>query len=301
MFFNKIIILGAGVIGRSYGALLSLKNDVLLIDNQEVVDNITTKGITIITDNVEKSFFPKAQVNLTELPRKTLILLVTKAHQSESAIRPILRLLCKETVILILQNGLGNEEVVKKIVNDRSQVIRGIVNSGAWEIEPGKIHLTIRETVIDAIEPADQIMQLFNDSKLPTRVSTNFKQELWQKVIFNCVVNPLTAILRVRNYQIGSPELKKIRHEVIKESLKISAAEGVYLSDNITDKIDQAIQSYTNYSSMYQDIIKGNKTEINFLNGKIVELGKKYNIPTPYNEMLYALIKFLETLLYETN
>ncbi len=297
MFFNKIIVLGAGVIGKSYGALLSLKNDVLLIDTPEVVNGITTKGITIITDDVEKKFYLKAQVNLTEIPAKTLILLITKAHQSESAIRPIVQLLCKETTILILQNGLGNEEIVKKIVNDRAQVIRGIVNLGAWEIEPGKIHLTIRETIIDAIEPADKIMQMFNDSKLPTRISTNFKQELWQKVIFNCVVNPLTAILRVRNYQIGSPELKKIRHEVIQECLKISAAESVCLSDNITDKIDQAIQSYTNYSSMYQDIIKGNKTEIDFLNGKIVELGKKYNIPTPYNEMLYALIRFLETLI----
>jgi len=293
MNFNNIIVVGAGVIGSCYGALLSQKNDVTLVDNKEVTDTINAKGITIITD-VEKKFFPRAQFNLAKILPNTLILLTTKAHQSEGAIKQIINLFQEDTVILILQNGLGNEEVVRRTVGDRVKVIRGIVNGGAWQVEPGKINFILRETVLEPTVPAGIIMDLFNDCGLPTRVSKDFISELWQKLVLNCVLNPLTAIFRVRNYQIGSPALKNLRHKIVEECISISEAEGVNLSHNLADKIDQAILSYTNFSSMYQDVVKGRKTEIDFLNGKIVDLAKKHNIPTSYNEVLTDLIKFLE-------
>ena len=293
MNFNNIIVVGAGVIGSCYGALLSQKNDVTLVDNKEVTDTINATGITIITD-VEKKFFPRAQFNLAKILPNTLILLTTKAHQSEGAIKQIINLFQEDTVILILQNGLGNEEVVRRTVGDRVKVIRGIVNGGAWQVEPGKINFILRETVLEPTVPAGIIMDLFNDCGLPTRVSKDFISELWQKLVLNCVLNPLTAIFRVRNYQIGSPVLKYLRHKIVEECLSISEVEGVNLSHNLANKIDQAIQSYANFSSMYQDVVKGRKTEIDFLNGKIVDLAKKHNIPTPYNEVLTDLIKFLE-------
>ena len=293
MNFNNIIVVGAGVIGSCYGALLSQKNDVTLVDNKEVTDTINAKGITIITD-VEKKFFPRAQFNLAKILPNTLILLTTKAHQSEGAIKQIINLFQEDTVILILQNGLGNEEVVRRTVGDRVKVIRGIVNGGAWQVEPGKINFILRETVLEPTVPAGIIMDLFNDCGLPTRVSKDFISELWQKLVLNCVLNPLTAIFRVRNYQIGSPALKNLRHKIVEECISISEAEGVNLSHNLADKIDQAILSYTNFSSMYQDVVKGRKSEIDFLIGKIVDLAKKHNIPTSYNEVLTDLIKFLE-------
>jgi len=299
MNFNNIIVVGAGVIGSCYGALLSQKNDVTLVDNKEVTDTINATGITIITD-VEKKFYPRAQFNLAKILPNTLILLTTKAHQSEGAIKQIVHLsqrdsrIGEDTVILILQNGLGNEDVVRRTVEDRVKVIRGIVNCGAWQVEPGKFNFILRETVLEPTVPAGIIVDLFNDCGLPTRVSKDFISELWQKLVFNCVLNPLTAIFRVRNYQIGSPVLKNLRHKIVEECLSISEVEGVNLSHNLANKIDQAIQSYTNFSSMYQDVVKGRKTEIDFLNGKIVDLAKKHNIPTPYNEVLTDLIKFLE-------
>jgi 2-dehydropantoate 2-reductase len=293
MNFNNIIVVGAGVIGSCYGALLSQKNAVTLVDNKEVTDTINAKGITIITD-VEKKFFPRAQFNLAKILPNTLILLTTKAHQSEGAIKQIINLFQEDTVILILQNGLENEEVVRRTAGDRVKVVRGIVNGGAWQVEPGKINFILRETVLESIVPAGIIMDLFNDCGLPTRVSKDFISELWQKLVLNCVLNPLTAIFRVRNCQIGSPVLKNLRHKIVEECISISEAEGVNLSHNLADKIDQALLSYTNFSSMYQDVVKGRKTEIDFLNGKIVDLAKKHNMPTPYNEVLTDLIKFLE-------
>lgn len=293
MKFDNIIVLGAGVIGSCYGALLSAGNKVIMVDNNAIIDKINNKGITIIMNN-EKKFNPVAQTDLNEIMPNTLILLTTKAHQTETAIQKVKNLLLDDTVILILQNGLGNEHIVKKATGDKVEVIRGIVNSGAWEIQPGRYNLILHETVLEPTSTSSSITQIFNESNLPTKTSQSFISELWQKLILNCVVNPLTAILRVRNNQIGVLVLKSLCHQIIEECMQVGNAEGVILNDNFSKTLEIAIQSYTNFSSMYQDVVNGKKTEIDFLNGRIVELGKKHNIPTPCNDALYAIIKFME-------
>ncbi len=294
MKFNNIIVLGAGVIGSCYGAMLSTRNKVLLIDNIEIVDKINNKGITIITD-VEKKFNPTAQTNLDEIRPNTLIILTTKAYQTESAIKSIKSLLLTDTIILILQNGLGNKDIVKNIIKHKAEVIRGIINSGAWEIRPSCFTFILRETVLEPTNTSNAISQIFNESGLLTRTSQNFIFELWQKLILNCVVNPLTAILRVRNNQICVPILKDLRQLIIEECVKVGKAESIILPANLLETLDKSIQSYNNFSSMYNDVMNGKKTEIDFLNGKIVELGKKHSKPTPCNEALYNIIKFMET------
>ncbi len=295
MAFDNIVVLGAGVIGSCYGALLSKRNRVIMVDNdKENVERINKQGIEIIT-NRKRNFALKAQTNLKKILPNTLILLTTKAHQIESALSKIRARLRNDTVILVLQNGLGNEDLVKKIVGNRGEVIRGIVNSGAWAVRPGCYNLILREIVLEPSPKSDQIAQIFNRAGLPTRIAQDFPAELWRKVVLNCVVNPLTAILQIRNNQIGSPILRNLRHQIVEECLKVSKAEGVFLPTNLAETLDEAILGYTNFSSMYQDVKNRKKTEIDFLNGKIVELAKRHNIPVPINETLTAIIKFFET------
>jgi len=265
-----------------------------MIDNEERVNTINNIGITII-NHLEQKFFPLAQTKLTEIEPSTLILLTTKAHQSGTALKPFKNLLLDDTIILILQNGLGNEEAVKRVVGERQEIIRGIVNIGAWEVEPGKINLTLRETVIEPTETGRIIAQLFNSSAIPARVSDNFATELWIKLVLNCVLNPLTAILKVRNYQVAAPVLENLRRQIVEECLNVGKVEGVDLPLNLTEGIDNLIQGYTNFSSMYQDVVKGKRTEIDFLNGKIIELAARHNLPVPCNQTLTAIIKFLES------
>jgi 2-dehydropantoate 2-reductase len=104
----------------------------------------------------------------------------------------------------------------------------------------------------------------------------------------------LTAILRVRNNEIGATSLKEIRQGIIEECSLVAEAEGVHFEQGLETEVDRKIRGYTNYSSMYQDVAKGKKTEIDFLNGKIVELGRKHGIRTPVNETLVGLIRFME-------
>ena len=107
-------------------------------------------------------------------------------------------------------------------------------------------------------------------------------------------MNPLTAIFQARNNEIITESLKPIRHGIADECLEVAKAEGIEIEPTIKEMMDATLSNFTNYSSMCQDILKGRKTEIDFLNGKVVELGKSHDIPTPFNELMVASIKFLE-------
>jgi len=293
MSFQKILVLGAGAIGSSYGALLSRKNNVTLIGRKDHVEAIKTKGLKVEGD-IEGRFFVKAETEIKKIPSDTLILVTTKAHDSAKALTEIKSLLKNGTVILILQNGLGNKGLAKGIVGDKIEVVRGLVAMGAEFSEPGKITLWNGETILEQTETSRSIAELFNESGLKARVSNDFEGELWNKLVVNCVVNPLTAILRVRDNEIVVDALKGVRHGIIEECVKVGRAEGIVLETDLKESIDKKILQYTNFSSMCQDLMKGKRTEIDFLNGKIVELGRRHHIPTPINETLVSLIKSLE-------
>jgi len=293
MSFQKIFALGAGAIGSSYGALVSRKNDVTLIGRDSHVQAIKTMGLEISGD-IQERFFVKAETRISEIPSNTLILLATKAHDSAQALTQITSLLKNDTVIVILQNGLGNKELVREIVGDKIETVRGLAMIGAEFSEPGKITFWNGETILEQTETSMRIAKLLDESGLKTRVSHRFERELWNKLVVNCVVNPLTAILRVRDNEIVVDALKWVRHGIIDECVTVGKAEGICFDPDLKDAVDKKILQYTNFSSMCQDLMKEKRTEIDFLNGKIVELGRKHHIQTPINEILVSLIKSVE-------
>jgi 2-dehydropantoate 2-reductase len=293
MSFRKIIVLGAGAVGSSYGAFLSRKNDVTLIGNPNHVQAINSNGLTLSGD-VEETFAVKAQTKTKDVSRGTLLLLTTKTYDLPDATAGIKDLIKKDTVVLILQNGLENKESAKGILGNNIQVIRGLPMIGAEFPEPGKIVFRNGETVLESTEDVERIAKVFNECGLKTRISKQFREELWEKLVLNCVVNPLTGILRVRNNEIGVKSLMKLRHMIVEECIKVGEAEGIRFKPDLKRFVDKKILSYKNFSSMYQDLMKEKKSEIDFLNGKIVELGKKTGVPTPVNEALVCMIKLLE-------
>ena len=291
--FNKIFILGAGAIGSVLGGLLSAKNDVTLIGNKSHVDTMNSSGLSISGD-VKACFHVHADTKIRQIPEKTLIFLTTKAYDSERAMTEVLELLRKDTVVLVLQNGLGNEEIVRHTVGDKAKVLRGITTMAAEFFKPGKVQYWKGEATIAHDGPADKIAQTLTASNLKTSLSKNMKHEVWSKVVINCVVNPLTAIFRVRNRDVGTQRLASVRHRIVRECVQVAGAEGITFPAGLQQRIDREILTYANFSSMYQDILKRKKTEIDFMNGRIVELGRKHRVATPTNETLVDFVKFLE-------
>lgn len=293
MTFKKVFILGAGAIGSVIGALLSKKNDVMIVGNKAHIDIVNSNGLSISGD-VNETFRVQADTQIREIPQEALIFLTTKAYDSEKAIREIGQLIRKDTVILVLQNGLGNEEVVKHALGNEAKVLRGITTMAAEFLKAGEVRYWKGETIIERNIVAEEVADMMNACFLKTSISESIRHEIWGKVVVNNVVNPLTAIFRVRNHEIGGQPLASVRHQIVRECVQVGRAEGIVFPMDMEKAIDNEILSYTNFSSMCQDIMKGKRTEIDFLNGKIVQLGAKHHVPTQVNETLVYLIKFLE-------
>ncbi len=291
--FKKIVVLGAGAIGSVCGAFLSKTSDVILVGRQAHVDAIHSKGLSIL-GNLNGPFHLEADTKIRSIPEGALVLVATKANALVDAVKKTVGALRKDTVLLILQNGLGNEKIARSLVDDDVEVLRGVTTMAAELLRPGEVRYWSGETIIGQGKHAKEITEIFNKCGLNARVSEHIDRDVWVKLVVNCVVNPITAVLRVRNHAIAVDSLKVIRHKIIEECLCVARAEGVALPANLAMSIDEQIKGYSNFSSMYQDISRGRKTEIDFLNGKIVELGREHHVPTPVNQTLVSLVKFLE-------
>jgi 2-dehydropantoate 2-reductase len=291
--FSKIFILGAGAIGSSCGAMLSGRNDVTLIGDRKHVDAINERGL-LVRGGMEGVLRIKADTQIRDIPPNSLIILTTKVHDSKKALEGVVKLLRNDTTILILQNGIGNEELVKSVVGDKCHIERGVIHFGAEFLKPGEVTIMPGWAVLGSTEKGKEIAKLFNESGLETRVTDNLRKDVWTKLVTNCVINPLTAILEIRDYEIVVPALERVRHGIVRECIQVAKAEGVGFDEALIPAVDNEVAGLKNYSSMHQDLMKGKKTEIDFLNGKIVEIGAKHGIPTPINESLVCMIKYLE-------
>ncbi|MBI2654912.1 2-dehydropantoate 2-reductase [Candidatus Woesearchaeota archaeon] len=263
----KIIILGAGAIGSLFGAKLSRLNDVALIARKEHADAIEENA---------------------------LILLTTKVHDSEKAVKSIKNLIRKDTIILCLQNGLYSENIAKRIAGKRCLVLRAITNFGAAFLNPGAVQYNnYSYTSIEKSPKSNEIADNFAKCGLNGHVSQNIKYDMWKKLVFNCALNPLTAILKIENKGICDERLNPLKKLIIDECVKVAEKDGIRFELDFLKILNDEFKLSNNISSMQQDLIKGKKTEIGFLNGAVAELGKKYKIWCPANEALAGIISHI--------
>lgn len=290
----KIIVLGAGAIGSLYGARLSKLNDVTLVARREHAEKINKNGLKI-TGEENNVYKLKATTEINEIEDDTLIILTTKVHRSKDAIEPIKNLIKKDTIILCLQNGLHSEEVVKEIVNGKCLVLRGITAVGATFLEAGTVQFNnLSYTKIEESPVSKELADNFDECGLKANVSENLKEDVWKKLILNCVLNPLSAILRRDNGGMSDEGLNALKQLIVDECLKVANKDGATFDFDFVEAINKGIEGSRNLSSMYQDILKEKKTEIDYLNGAVVELGKKYGIKCPVNEALITIIMEME-------
>lgn len=290
----KIIVLGGGAIGSLYAAKLSKLNDVLLVARKKHVDTVNKHGLRI-TGAENRTYRLRAVENVDRIEDDTIIILSTKVHDTENALRPIKKILKKDTIILCLQNGYGTEEFAKKIVRDKCLVLRCVIAVGTSFLEPGKISSTkIGYTAIEKSPKSAEIAENFAKCETNAYVADDIKEIMWGKLFMNCVLNPISAVLKIRNDETMHDSLKPLRDGVIRECVQVANKDGFKFSIKDVEGIVDRLRKSNNYSSMYQDLMKGKKTEIEFLNGAVVKLGKKYGVDCPVNESLVAMVSYLE-------
>ena len=291
----RIIVLGAGAIGSTYGARLSRHHDVTLVGGAAHVEAIRRDGLVMQGQTTGTLRLP-AFTTVPAIEPGTLILLTAKVNTNVACVRPIVDLLSANVTIVCVQNGLYSENLVKDLVGDRALVLRAITQVGGILVRPGVVDNTVAGyTLLESHEQSPAIAAILTEAGLDGRIVPDMKKEMWRKAVFNCVINPTTALIASEVGGIVDPKLNGLKQQIIDECLAVAKADGVTFEEDFVALIDRVFAGARTIASMRQDLMKGRQTEIDYMNGAVVDLGAKYGIACPVNAALTTMIRYLET------
>ncbi len=143
-------------------------------------------------------------------------------------------------------------------------------------------------------ERSDRVSAVLTAAGLDCRISPNIAADVWHKLVFNCVVNPITAILGYEVGGIANPQIDPLKQLVIDECLAVAATQGLTFELDFMREITEVFGASRNIVSMLQDLRRGHRTEIDYMNGAVVALGLRHGVPCPVNHALTAIIKAME-------
>jgi 2-dehydropantoate 2-reductase len=307
----NFLVMGAGALGSAIGGMLAAAgHDVTLIGRERYMSPIRERGLVISGiwgSHLVRDIRALSELDVTCEPQ--VVLLTTKSFDTEAAMKalqPLIAADASDTVVISLQNGIGNGERIARYVGE-NRTLGGMVITGFEIPQPGEIKVTVSADTIkigelnNEITPrVRKIVAIFNEAGIPSDAVDNIQTHIWAKVLYSAALNPLSAIFRVTYGKLAQPHAFAIIEDLIHEAFAVAKAENVTLFwDRAEDYLEylrhtQIPKTEKHHSSMLNDIERGRKTEIEFLNGVFVKLGKKHHIPTPVNETIVRVIKFLE-------
>ncbi len=313
----NVLIFGAGAVGLGLASCL-LKAGIRLdlVARKETADALKRDGLERLGIFGEYRAAPDSfgcYENLRDLPegKYDFTLVCVKSFDSETAARELADWEGTENKsgnIVLCQNGWGNAEIFcehfpsERIKNAR--VITGFRRPRKHQVE-----ITVHAEPLhlgDLFSPPTGALQALADvidaGGLPCRVSDAIAADLWAKMLYNCALNALGAVLRVPYGLLGESESSRaVMRTVAGEVFAAMTAAGysthwTSADDYLKTFYEKLLPAtYKHESSMLQDLRAGRRTEIDALNGAIVDMGEKHGVPVPINQTLTGLVKFLES------
>jgi 2-dehydropantoate 2-reductase len=291
---EPVIVLGAGAIGSVYAAKLSARHPVTVVVRRDHADAIRSEGLRLIGRETLTARVD-AVTQVEAIAPGTIILLTTKVNASAAALTPIAGLVRDDTVIVCVQNGLDSEGIARRAVSGRCLVLRAITQFGAIFQSPGLINYTASgHTLLEGGPRSAGIADMLTACGLEGRVCPDIKTEIWRKLIYNCVINPITAIVGTEVGGIADARLDPLKQLVIDECLAVARSEGVDFRVDFLATIAQVFGASRTIASMRQDLLRGRPTEIDHMNGAVVAVGRRAGIDCPVNAALTAIIKAMD-------
>ena len=311
-----IAVIGAGAIGSVIGGLLSKAGeDVTLVGRKSHVDAINHNGLILDGESGEMVIKVKAAENLDFKP--DLVLLAVKTQDVESSVRKV-QLFVSSTPVITMQNGVQSDDIVAGILG-KENIISSVVIFGSLFLEPGKalyslpwgkIALLIGEPFGTKGNRLQSLSALFNKA-LPTDISEDIRGAHWTKLLWN-LNNPIPAVTGLSLQELNPyPQMRELQVNLMKEGLEVIKIAGMKTADvpgmplSLMETIMETMVKMplpTSFfgqlpmlGSTFQSIKRRKSTEIDYLNGEIVNLGKKRNIPTPANSLMVELVHQVET------
>lgn len=310
----KILVMGAGAMGSAMGGFLSRDHEVMLIGRNPHIDIINNKGLRISGiwgDHLFNQIRGETSIS-PDIMSPDLVFITTKSYDTENAVKAVMPILGPDTNVISFQNGIGNEETVEKYAG-KENTFGGMAIFGAMVEKPGHVKITVYASeclvgpLVGDAKRADFIANAISHAGIPTKVSDDIIRDKWMKTFYNAGLNPLSAILKVKYGILGDyEESRKIMKNIIEEAFMVAQARGIKLKVGMDEYFDYFLEKQIpptseHRSSMLQDIEKGKKTEIGYINGAIVNLAGENGIDVPYNQCITGIIKMMEKLSGSSN
>ncbi|MBW1953877.1 MAG: hypothetical protein BZ151_04175 [Desulfobacca sp. 4484_104] len=308
----RYLIMGAGALGTVFGGLLQHAGyPVTFCGRGAHFDHLTTQGLTINGIWGEFHLGPVAawQPALPASEPFDIILLCVKSFDTLTAALAVKKLLARHGLIISVQNGLGNLEILAQEFGPACTIGARVI-FGAAISRPGVSTVTVYadKVLLGAISPQAptatlaQVAADLNQAGIPTAVVDNILTPLWDKVLYNCALNPLGAILGVTYGALAeNPATRELMLALIQEIYQVAAARHIPLGQPTAERYFQHFltnlvpPTAAHLPSMSQDLRQGRRTEIDALNGAICRYAAPLKLATPYNQTICQLIRFLES------
>ncbi|HSB79983.1 MAG TPA: 2-dehydropantoate 2-reductase [Candidatus Methylomirabilis sp.] len=326
MAFEKLAVLGVGAIGSTLGAYLTRAGcDISLIDLWPAhVEEMKQRGLRVTAQDEEFTVRVKA-VHLADVcslhERFDTVLLSVKSYDSEWAVKFIEPYLKPAGILVSAQNGI-NEDWVAPLIG-YTRTLGCVVTLSAGLYEPGHVTRTSLPSrpsfalgeLNGMITPRVQELVTLLSPVGPAHVTTNLWGDRWAKLTINCMANALAGITGMAGEALrASPDVFSVAVRVAGEALTVAqklgvqveplggipaqayldAARGVGLEELHRKRVEAGRSIGAGRPSLFQDILKGRRTEVDYLNGYVVRKGREVDVPTPVNQAIVEVTQRLE-------
>lgn len=303
---KKILIIGLGPIGGILASHLAASGSrVYGVDIwKEQIESIKKNGIKVEKLATLKEKIEEACTGLRDLKECEFdyVVITVKTPYIKDVVSE-LKEIKGEFKVVSFQNGLDNEEYLAEFF-DGNRILRVVVNYAGNIISPGKIGMSFfhKPNYVGVLpdvkntEYAKELAQLLTDASLQTEFTDDIKKFTWKKTILNAVLAPVSALLGMTMVEVMTCEETRSMVELLfKESIEVAKEAGYDYGEEFYEQGMKYLSTAGHHKpSMLIDIEKGNPTEIDYINGRIVYYGNKLKIPVPYNTTITNLIRAKE-------
>lgn len=286
---QNIIICGLGAVGLTYAnKLKDICKLKILVDKTRLEK--FHKNPPILNNKIVELDY----ITPDKYWEADLIIISTKASGLDSAIEYIKNFVGEKTLIISLLNGISSEEKIAQVYGNEKVIPAYFIGHSAVRKENSVTQDGIGKIVFGA---NPRLETFFKENNIDYEIPEDIIYSLWLKFTMNIFSNQTSAILKLTFGEMkNNDKFKDFAKKLISEVHKIGEAEGIKGLENLENDALHALSQMVNdgKTSMFQDILAGRKTEVDIFAGEIIKRGKKHGIPTPYNQVLYDLIKILE-------
>ncbi len=298
---TDILIVGSGAMALLFGSRLAASGQkvTLLGTWKEGIDAVNQSGIRVVINGSQKEYPAVGFLDPVRINPVKQALVLVKSWQTERAAKQLSQILDPDGFALTLQNGLGNAELLAAELG-RKRVLQGVTTYGATLLGPGIVSPGGEGLIsLEDHRGSEQWIQSLSSGGFSVQCVPDLSGLVWSKLIINVAINPLTAILNVKNgHLLKSRSTKELMRLAAIETSEVARAKGIRLGyENPAEAAESVAEATSNnLSSMVQDMRRGGPTEINAICGEVVREGRSVGLPTPVNLILMLLTQAREEL-----